>query len=116
MDNIVKIGEFTYDNRTPHEINLVLEGNVFVIGKSVHPPIRVDEERIPISEKDGVKINSKLFTNVQNLPEPKENNYYIVSAMVQNKIKGRADLITPDEIIRNEAGVIIGCRSFYKVL
>ncbi len=52
---------------------------------------------------------------VENLPEPKEDTYYIVSALVANAAKDRSDLLIPTHMVRNEAGQPIGCLDFSKV-
>jgi hypothetical protein len=39
-------------------------------------------------------------------------DYYIVSFMVKSASPGRKDLLVPNELVRNEKGIIIGCKSF----
>lgn len=39
-------------------------------------------------------------------------NYYIVSRMVANALPNRKDLLVPNELVRDDQGNIIGCRSF----
>lgn len=38
--------------------------------------------------------------------------YYIVSQLVKNALPHRRDLIVPAEVVRDDTGNIIGCRSF----
>lgn len=41
-----------------------------------------------------------------------EDTYYLVSQLVKSALPSRKDLLAPDEVVRDEKGNIIGCRSF----
>ena len=62
-----------------------------------------------------VDIMKKSFTEIEGLPEPKENTIYIVSALVAGAAKNRDDLVVPNDIVRDDQGRIIGCRSLAKI-
>lgn len=47
-----------------------------------------------------------------NLPAPIEGVFYIVSSMVREANPSRLDLLSPTDLIRDEKGVTIGCKSF----
>lgn len=108
-------------NCTPHAINLVdNNGNVYAtIEPSGFLP-RCEEKRELLKtekvNKHVVNINKKFFGEVTGLPVEIKNNYYIVSALVAQACKDeRSDLLVPDDIVRNDKGQIIGCRSFAKL-
>jgi len=62
-----------------------------------------------------IDIMEKSFNEVEGLPEPQEDTYYIVSALVAGAAKNRDDLLIPNDIVRDEAGRIIGCRNLAKI-
>lgn len=116
-----RIYETELINCTPHAINLVdNNGNVYTtIEPSGFLP-RCEEKRellkIEKVNKHVVNINKKFFGEVTGLPVEIENTYYIVSALVAQACKDeRSDLLVPDDIVRNDKGQIIGCRSLAKL-
>jgi len=52
---------------------------------------------------------------VENLPDPPEGVYYIVSLAVAQAAR-RPDLLVPDDMVRDEQGRILGCRRFAVVV
>jgi hypothetical protein len=51
-----------------------------------------------------------VFGEPENLPAPRDNTCFIVSAVMLAALKGtRDDLVCPGEAVRDEAGRIIGC-------
>jgi hypothetical protein len=112
--NVVKIGEYSYCNCTPHDVHLILEDETVTIPKNEDKLIRLEERRYLTVNHGNVKVNVKTFLDAENMPDQKEFNYYIVSDMVLRAFPKREDLISPDEIVRNENGHIIGCKSFYR--
>ena len=130
-------------NCTPHDIVFVIENHIddefyaiekFIIKKSgIVPRVKEVENKIDVFktkvtreseiEEDGydngwnlyIDIIEKSFMEVEGLPEPKENTYYIVSALVAGAAKNRNDLLIPNDIVRDDQGRIIGCRSLAKI-
>ena len=130
-------------NCTPHDIVFVIENHIddefyaiekFIIKKSgIVPRLKEVERKIDTFktnvtrerdiETDGydngwhlyVDIMEKSFSEIEGLPEPKENTYYIVSALVAGAAKNRNDLLIPNDIIRDEEGRIIGCKNLAKI-
>lgn len=75
-------------------------------GRVVVDRVSVDGVSIPVTEV--------VIGEVENLPEPQEGVVFIVSLLVAQKAArdGRtADILVPDESVRDEAGRIIGCRA-----
>jgi len=130
-------------NCTPHDIVFVIESYIddefyaiekFIIKKSgIVPRVKEVENKIDVFktnvtrerdiEEDGydngwnlyIDIMQKSFSEVEGLPEPKENTYYIVSALVAGAAKNRNDLLIPNDTVRDEEGRIIGCRSLARI-
>ncbi|NNG67530.1 hypothetical protein [Caldanaerobacter subterraneus] len=106
-------------NLTPHEITLILEGGELHIPPS-GTVARCTTNRVTVEEVhiDGLKIpiNKTEFGEVENLPEPEEGTYFIVSAIVAQAMSGkRSDLLIPDDAVRDEQGRIVGARALARV-
>ena len=130
-------------NCTPHDIVFIVESHIddefytierFIIKKSgIVPRVKEVENKIDVFKasvtresdikEDGydngwnlyIDIMKKSFSEVEGLPEPKKDTYYVVSALVAGAAKNRDDLLIPNDIIRDEEGRIIGCRSLAKI-
>ncbi len=51
------------------------------------------------------------FGDVVDLPEERPDTFLIVSAMVRSALPNRKDLASPGDLIRNDQGVVIGCKN-----
>ena len=51
-------------------------------------------------------------SSVSGLPNEQANTRFIVSAQVRAACNDRLDLVSPADLVRDEAGNVIGCRSF----
>lgn len=102
--------EKTILNYTPHEINIITED-----GKTYNFPsignARCNQTTIAAGTIGNIPISSTTFGKIEGLPEEKPNAYYIVSRLVKQACPNRRDLLVPNEIIRDETGKIIGCKS-----
>ena len=67
----------------------------------------------PSIDVDGVIIETfkSAFGEVENLPPQEEGVMVIVSALVASAAKGRDDLLVPGELVRDDGGNIVGCKS-----
>ena len=101
-------------NLTPHNINVVdSDGNEILVLEKSETPLRVTETQEKVGNINGLDIFMKKYGDVENLPEEKENTYYVVSAIVANACKGkRNDLLVVNDTVRNDKGQIVGCKSF----
>jgi hypothetical protein len=100
-------------NCTPHDINVFLEDGSMVVLPKSNAPARCGEV---ISSADyttlEVQIVRKKFGDIENLPDPVEGIFYVVSAIIKAAAPYRKDLLLVNDTVRNEKGVIIGCKSF----
>ena len=105
-------------NCTPHDINLYRYGKCYMTIIPSGDIARVEQKDIAlglIEEKlsDGsvyvVPIYKTVYGAVTGLPEQKEGTYYIVSTLVAQVCKQRADLLTPKQYVRDKNNRIIGC-------
>lgn len=107
-------------NLTPHDINIVRDGEVILtIPRSgvVARCEEVVEDLGSLLTDEGIKIPiiRKTLGKVENLPEPKEGTRYIVSLAVAKAAVGRDDLLVPGQAVRDEQGRIIGTSALAKV-
>ncbi|MBD8045821.1 hypothetical protein [Clostridium faecium] len=96
-------------NYTPHTVNIIQQGkvkNLVSVGNA-----RCIQETKKIGEINNIPITSTTFGQVEGLPEEKEGVYYIVSRLILQACPQRRDLLVPNDIVRDEEGKIIGCKS-----
>lgn len=104
-------------NMTPHAVNWIDQSGV----SWVFPPSGEVARIAATTERCGtlnvtnfdvrVPLSSTVFGE-SNVPDPEEGVTLIVSRMVVAAHPEREDLVFPNEIVRNEAGQVVGCRSF----
>ena len=98
-------------NYTPHTVNIVNSG-----GEKIQdfPPMgeaRCRQTTKVIGNITGIPITSATFGEVEGLPKEVEGTYYIVSRLIRQALPNRKDLLVPNELVRDEKGKIIGCKS-----
>lgn len=101
----------TFINCTPHPINLIsLEGSIMTLPKGDVVP-RLAQSTKNVDVVNGVTITETYFGETQDLPEPQEEVFLIVSRLILSANPSRKDLLVPNELVRDEKGNIIGCKS-----
>jgi hypothetical protein len=95
-------------NLTPHHINMPNGRVIAPVGHAA----RCTEESYPVGVVDGCEIIVRRYGEVHNIPEPKPGTYYIVSHMARVACPDRADLVSPGDLTRDEAGRVVGCSNF----
>lgn len=99
-------------NLTPHKVRIINDENKTI--RIIAPednPARCKQETVPSGYFNGIPLSATTFGEVYNLPEPKEGTRYIVSRLVLAACPDRSDLLVPNELVRDENGQIIGCKS-----
>lgn len=104
-------------NCTPHPVNILdeNEGTVKIYAASgILPRCSVETTIVGCIDVDGssVNITDTTFGDVENLPLEEEGTLLIVSRLVLSACPDRSDLIVPNDVVRNEKGHVVGCRSF----
>jgi hypothetical protein len=101
-------------NLCPHNIDMLV-GEVEV---SLAPVglARCTEQRHSLGyaiSATGVRIPlmSCSYGAVTGLPEPKPGRVYVVSHLVAKRCPERNDLVVPDQLVRDDYGVIIAARA-----
>jgi hypothetical protein len=98
----------TFINLTPHAITLV-DGTVVPTSGTV---ARCAMVRKSIGVAGNMPLFLTAFGDVQDLPPSVEGCFYIVSALVRTASPNRFDLASPADLVRDDKGNIIGCKSF----
>ncbi len=104
----------TIKNLTPHTVTIVTTTGEQIIYMPTGVIPRLSTKTIQVGAVDGIPITSTVFGEVQDMPEYVQDTYLIVSRMVLAAMPRRSDLLVPNELVRNEKGQIIGCRSLAK--
>jgi hypothetical protein len=101
-------------NLTPHAIVLMVgDVNITIppsgiVARCASTRARVDT--LTVNEVQ-IPVNQIGFGEVQGLPAPQDDVFFVVSSLVANAAKGRSDLLTVDDAVRDAGGNIIGCRA-----
>lgn len=102
----------TYVNLTPHAVNLINpETKEIDFTFKSEGSVRVGTKNIIQKDNKGVPIGTTEYTELEGLPEQKENTIYILSSIAFNagKLKGRKDICFPSgQMFRDENGNILG--------
>jgi len=118
-------------NCTPHTIHIVAPDGVTQDPKSKSYlaiksdvvvirdiPISGIVPRVAIAEAagepiDGIPTETLTYGQIDDLPEPKTETFYVVSALVATAAKalGRSDCLSPSKLVRNKdnPSEILGC-------
>ena len=101
-------------NLTPHNVVIVInEATKIVIPSDGIARVTETKTVTPSIDVDGVTVETfvSAFGEVENLPPQEEGVMLIVSALVASAAKGRDDLLVPGELVRDDGGNIVGCKS-----
>ena len=99
-------------NLTPHVVNVYdLSNNpVCDIPVSGMPIPRCHQDQVVVGIIDNITITRQSFGDVENLPAPVPDVYYVVTRMVADAMPERGDLLVPGPLVRDSQGNPCGCR------
>ncbi len=102
-------------NVTQHPIVIKLDSGQDVVLQPSGINARVTAEQTVVAEVDGVPIVATRFSEIRDLPEPKEGVFYVASTLVAQAAAriGRSDVVSPDTgptAIRDSNGQIVAVR------
>ena len=100
-------------NFTPHNVVVIVNETKIVIPSDGIARVTETKTVAPSIDVDGVTVETFIssFGEVENLPPQEEGVMVIVSALVASAAKGRDDLLVPGELVRDDGGNIVGCKS-----
>lgn len=98
-------------NLTPHDINVVGEKGKVTTIKASGSIARCKQKDEMFATLNGIPLVNTTFTDIEGLPHQTLGVYYIVSALIKNAAPERTDLLSPNDMVRDDQGRVIGCRS-----
>ena len=99
-------------NLTQHNVNIVnKEGKIIKVFEPSGIVARCTQSTTTLGKINDIPITQSTFGEVEGLPQEEKNTFFIVSRLVLSACKDRHDLLVPNELIRDENGNIIGCKS-----
>lgn len=103
-------------NLTAHTCKIVGENNEIVAEYPSQGNCRVASNFETVGELDGYPILKTTYGETEGLPAPDGETTYIVSMVVAMANPTRTDIVSPNTspqaVIRDDAGNIVGVRSF----
>ena len=106
-------------NLTPHPINVYLYGTDPLVIPPSGQVARVAQDYTVLGDLDlgdgRIPLVAPLYGAIQGLPDPQDDTFYIVSALVAQAAwaQGRKDVLAPDTgagAVRDSDGRVIGVR------
>lgn len=98
-----------YDNRTPCDVNLLIDGETITLTPN-EKPARVEVVSKQVDKVGVIPIFEQEYGEVRGLPKEGENQAIVVSRVVKDACPERDDPYVPCEFIRDEEGRIQGYR------
>lgn len=103
-------------NLTPHAVTLIVDDGTAVIppGGTVARVTLMPDWALGTVEVDGFTVpvvGTASTGQVTGLPELTSGVLLVVARQVAQALPDRHDLVCPHNLVRDEAGVVIGCRS-----
>ena len=106
-------------NLTPHAINVVDKETkkILITFPKSENPARLPAKTVVLDKMkvEGIVIPISTtefnYEEATNLPKYIIGMFYIVSRMILSAFPDRNDLLVPNELVRDDAGNIIGCAS-----
>ena len=103
-------------NLTPHAVNVISDDNSIATTIPASGNVARCSQTIDIVgaltlDSVVIPISASSYGEVVDLPDPQDGVYYIVSRLVMSACPARQDLLVPNDLVRNDAGQVIGCRS-----
>ena len=94
----------------PHAVSVLLATGETMTIEPSGTIARCEQQEETLCEIDGVTITRQVLGGVTGLPPRQEGIRFIVSRLVASAAPGREDLLIPGPLVRDEKGVVIGCR------
>ena len=107
-------------NCTPHEVNVIIDGNRIDYESDKDHQIRVVCKSVEVAKYNNIPIRCNWYGDVENMPAKEElkDTLFIVSRIAYEAIKLKYEdnvvehFMVPDGAVRDPEGKIIGCTGF----
>lgn len=94
----------------PHVTSVVMPDDSVMFIDPSGTIARCSQSEEVVGEVEGIVVTRQTFGAVTGLPEPEEGTWFLVSRMVASALPDRHDLLIPGPLVRDEKGVVTGCR------
>ena len=98
-------------NLCPHDVTLYYADGETVTFPASGFVARCSTSTETVGEVNGIPVIRTKMRSVDGLPAPADGICYIVSFAVAEKVPEREDVFYPARSVRNDAGMIIGCKA-----
>ena len=109
----------TLRNLTPHPVTIITEIGSVQLLPEPGPRPHIDEMREITGHVfvEDMPVPTVRITagSAVDLPEPEPNTLLIVSRVIAEARPDRTDLLVPYDLVRDEAGRVVACRSLARV-
>jgi hypothetical protein len=106
-------------NLTPHEVKVQMADGTQTVFTPTGTVARVKSVPVPDGEIEGFPCVKTMWGEVENLPDPEDGVFYLVSSLVLARVSGRSDCVAPDTspsgAIRDENNQIIAVKGFQRL-
>ncbi len=106
-------------NLTPHPVNILDDQNNVILSIPSAGELRLPEQAVPAGEIEvnglHIPVVLKTISPSASLPPVVEGTFYIVSLPAAQAAR-RPDFLVPDQLVRDEKGVVVGCRRLARVV
>lgn len=104
----------SFVNLTPHRVTLYTKDGGEIVLPPCAKPARVRMLTSMQGLHEGVEVvGQPVASGLENLPDINEERFtlYIVSRIVKDAVPERYDCVVPNDVVRDDSGNIVGCRS-----
>ncbi|MDY6856731.1 MAG: hypothetical protein SWO11_18890 [Thermodesulfobacteriota bacterium] len=98
-------------NMTPHPVNILDQTGAEIVSFPSAGQVRLQMATVDVGYINKIRLTKTVYGEPEGLPERRPGTYCIVSQMVKSALPDRKDLLVPSEVVRDDSGRIIGCRS-----
>jgi len=92
-------------NLTPYDITVGNRDPIPATGNVA----RLNAQTFQARLLDGIPVFETRINGVTGVPDPQENIYYIVPAIVRQYYPQRKDLLSPAKLVRDKTGAVQRC-------
>lgn len=111
-------GDVKMVNLTPHAVTFYADnGERVKVVKTIPSSgvARAEQTREPLGDINGIPVSRTAYGKVTGLPDPQDGTVYIVSVLTAQAARGRDDLYIVDDLVRDDAGQILGCKALAQI-
>lgn len=108
--------ETTIVNLTPNKITVYDAAGESVLQVILSSGVaRAAQTREPLESINGIPVSKTGYGAVEGLPDRRDGVIYIVSVLTAQAAPDRKDLYIMDDLVRDEAGRILGCKALAQI-